>query len=117
MDGVGIVKLKLKKICGLDDLKAGLARIRELGMEPVLGDGVSADICCWMEACVARLGRHGGITNAGEFNGFLKTKASLFTSPMTFDAGVLTLRAGYRPDIDRDTLGAHRRDAVTFTAS
>ncbi len=117
MDGVGMVKLKLKKMGGLDDLKAGLARIRELGMEPVLGDGVSADICCWMEACVARLGMHGGITNAGEFNGFLKTKASLFTNPMTFDAGVLTLSAGYRPEIDRAALAAHRRDKTTFTAS
>ncbi|MEE9196258.1 MAG: enolase C-terminal domain-like protein, partial [Alphaproteobacteria bacterium] len=68
IEGVGFVKLKLKKLGSIERLRAGLERIRELGMEPVLGDGVAADIGCWMEACVARQ----TITNAGEFNGFLK---------------------------------------------
>ena len=115
--GVGLVKLKLKKMGGVDDLRAGLARIRALGMEPVLGDGVAADIGCWMEACVARLGLDGGITNAGEFNGFLKTKAGLFLNPLTFEAGALGLTAGYQPEIDRATLAAHSREEATFTAS
>jgi hypothetical protein len=78
-------------------------------MEPVLGDGVAADIGCWMEACVARLGTDGGITNAGEFNGFLKTRATLLKNPMTFESGALRLAAGYSPRVDRDTLERHRR--------
>jgi L-alanine-DL-glutamate epimerase-like enolase superfamily enzyme len=107
--GIGFVKLKLKKMGGLADLRAGLARIRALGMEPVLGDGVAADLGCWMEACIARLGRDGGITNAGEFNGFLKTRARLFANPLPFRHGTLRLPAGYVPEIDRDALAAHAR--------
>jgi L-alanine-DL-glutamate epimerase-like enolase superfamily enzyme len=107
--GVGFVKLKIKKMGGLDDLRAGLRRIRALGMEPVLGDGVAADIGCWMEACVARLGKDGGITNAGEFNGFLKTRAPLLENPMTFESGTLRLVAGYSPRVDRNVLERHRR--------
>jgi L-alanine-DL-glutamate epimerase-like enolase superfamily enzyme len=117
MEGIGFVKLKLKKMGGLDDLRAGLARIRALGMEPVLGDGVAADLGCWMEACVARLGHDGGITNAGEFNGFLKTKASLFANPMTFKDGTLHLPGDYRPEIDRDALTAHTRERADFMAT
>lgn len=117
MEGVGFVKLKLKKMGGLEDLRAGLARIRTLGMEPVLGDGVAADVGCWMEACVARLGRDGGITNAGEFNGFLKTRTSLLKNPMSFSGGCLQLPAGYRPEIDRDVLTAHTRECAEITAA
>ena len=43
-------------------------------MEPVLGDGISSEVQCWMEGCVARQ----VIRNAGEFNGFLKPKVRLF---------------------------------------
>jgi len=117
MPGVGFVKLKLKKMGGVDDLRTGLARIRALGMEPVLGDGVAADIGCWMEACVARLGADGGITNAGECNGFLKTRVSLLKNPMGFADGTLHLPAGYRPEIDRDALTAHTRERTEFTAA
>jgi L-alanine-DL-glutamate epimerase-like enolase superfamily enzyme len=109
MRGVGFVKLKIKKMGGLDDLRAGLRRIRALGMEPVLGDGVAADIGCWVEACVARLGTDGGITNAGECNGFLKTCATLLENPMAFESGALRLAAGYSPRIDRAELARHRR--------
>lgn len=111
--GVGFVKLKLKKMGGLDLLKAGLERIRALGMTPVLGDGVSSEICCWMEACVARV----TIDNAGEFNGFLKPKARLFAHPLRFERGALVLPAGFTPDIDRAALEAHRLDVATFSRS
>ena len=116
MPGIGLIKLKLKKMGGIIDLRAGLARIRALGMEPVLGDGVAADIGCWMEACVARLGADGGITNAGEFNGFLKTRVSLLANPMALAHGALHLAAGYRPEIDRDALAAHTRAHAEYTA-
>jgi len=106
IDGVGFVKLKLKKMGGLDLLKAGLERIRALGMQPVLGDGVSTEIGCWMEACVAR---H-AIDNAGEFNGFLKPRARLFAEPLKFADGALMLEPGFTPEIDRDALAAHTVD-------
>ena len=47
------VKVKLMKFVGLDALAAAIERIRALGMQPVLGNGVACDISCWMEACVA----------------------------------------------------------------
>ena len=52
----------------------------QLGMTPVLGDGVSLEIGCWAEACVAAR----AINNAGEMNGFLKTSARLFANPLPF---------------------------------
>ncbi len=103
IEGVAFVKLKLKKLGGLDRLAAALRLIRQRGMEPVLGDGVAADICCWMEACVAR----STITNAGEFNGFLKPKARLFATPLRFAAGALHLEPGFVPEIDRAALARH----------
>ncbi len=95
LDGVGLCKLKLKRFGGLDRLRAALARVRELGMEPVLGDGLSAEPCCWMEACVAR----STIRNAGELNGFLKPRAHLFREPLAFADGALRLTPG-RPALD-----------------
>ena len=72
------IKLKLMKLGGLGRLDAALARIRELGMVPVLGNGVASEIGCWMEGCVARR----RIDNAGEMNGFLKQKGPLVTPPL-----------------------------------
>ena len=103
MEGVGLIKLKLKKMGGLDRLRDGLQQIRILGMEPVLGDRVSADVACWMEACVAR----STITYAGEFNGFLKPSAQLFADPMDFREGALHLQAGFTPEMDREVLATH----------
>lgn len=94
--GVGFCKLKLKRFGGLERLKAALERVRELAMEPVLGDGLSSDLGCWMEACVAR----STIRNAGEFNGFLKPKSGLFTEALGFEQGHMVLKAGFRPRID-----------------
>jgi L-alanine-DL-glutamate epimerase-like enolase superfamily enzyme len=113
IEGVGFVKLKLKKMGGLDLLSEGLALIRSLGMTPVLGDGVSTEICCWMEACVAR----NTIDNAGEFNGFLKPKERLFANPLKFADGALQLEAGFVPEIDRGVLAAHTIDQERFASA
>jgi L-alanine-DL-glutamate epimerase-like enolase superfamily enzyme len=110
INGIGFVKLKLKKMGGLDLLKTGLERIRALGMTPVLGDGVSTEIGCWMEGCVARV----TIDNAGEFNGFLKPKARLFANPLRFERGALVLEKGYVPPIDRAALDRHTIDRAVF---
>ena len=47
---VGFCKLKLKRFGGLDLLREALDAVREFGMEPVLGDGLSSELGCWMEA-------------------------------------------------------------------
>jgi L-alanine-DL-glutamate epimerase-like enolase superfamily enzyme len=113
LPGVGLTKLKLKKTGSVERLKRGLERIRELGMQPVLGDGVAADIGCWMEACVARY----AIRNAGELNGFLKPKARLLMTPLRFAEGALHLPVGFVPEIDRSALEAHRLAAERFAAT
>lgn len=101
--GVGFCKLKLKRFGGLRRLREALLQVRERGMEPVLGDGLSSEINCWMEACAAI----GVIRNAGEFNGFLKPTARLFANPLVFSSGSIELPAGFRPEIDREVMEKH----------
>lgn len=100
LEGIGYVKLKLKRFGGLRRLHAALVRARELGLTPVLGDGLGCEPMCWMEACVAR----STIDNAGEFNGFLKTRDRLFRAPLDFRHGNLVLPAGFHPELDRHNL-------------
>jgi L-Ala-D/L-Glu epimerase len=113
INGVGFVKLKLKKIGSIDMLEAALARIRAFGLTPVLGDGVSLEIGCWMEACVAAR----CIDNAGEMNGFLKASERLFVNPLQFTAGAIRIPAGYIPQIDRDLLDHGTVRQLAFKAS
>jgi L-Ala-D/L-Glu epimerase len=100
---VGFCKLKLKRFGGLNLLREALDAVQQWGMESVLGDGLSSELCCWMEACVARV----TIRNAGEFNGFLKPKVRLFAEPLQFAGGDLVLPSGFTPTIDTDVLAAH----------
>lgn len=111
MKGVGFVKLKLKKIGSLEMLHSALNRIRSLGMEPVLGDGVSMEIGCWMEACVART----TITNAGEMNGFLKPKTKIFSNPLPFADGAIVLPVNYTPTIDESLFKKHMTHQEIFS--
>lgn len=87
--GVTHIKLKLMKAGSLENLIRQLNKIRELGMIPVLGNGVAADPGCWMEACVARA----SIDNAGEMNGFLKPRQPIFTTPLHVRGGEIVLPA------------------------
>ena len=100
---VGYCKLKLKRFGGLDLLRHALDKVRQLGMEPVLGDGLSSELGCWMEACVASI----TVRTAGEFNGFLKPKSRLFAEPLKTIAGELVLPPGFMPTIDDGVLAAH----------
>jgi len=100
---VGFCKLKLKRFGGLDLLREALDAVRQSGMESVLGDGLSSEIGCWMEACVGSV----SIRNAGEFNGFLKPKSRLFAEPLRFVAGELVIPTGFRPTVDAGALAAH----------
>jgi L-Ala-D/L-Glu epimerase / N-acetyl-D-glutamate racemase len=110
---IGFCKLKLKRFGGLDLLREALDTVRANGMEPVLGDGLGLELSCWMEACVARV----TIRNAGEFNGFLKPQARIFSNPLQFVQGDLVMPAGYRPAIDRNVLTAHETARERFAAA
>jgi L-alanine-DL-glutamate epimerase-like enolase superfamily enzyme len=96
------IKLKLMKMGSLESLAKGIRRIRELGMEPVLGNGVACEVGCWMEACVART----LIANAGEMNGFLKPVTRLLAEPLPFADGALVLDAGCVPRLEPQAVAA-----------
>tara|TARA_R110002073_G_scaffold68894_1_gene171032 strand:- start:1616 stop:2695 length:1080 start_codon:yes stop_codon:yes gene_type:complete len=106
------VKLKLMKAGSLAALAEQLTRIRELGMEPVLGNGVAADPGCWMEACIART----HIANAGEMNGFLKPHQVLFADPMRVERGAMILTPKPPALIDDAALDALAAETVRVAA-
>ena len=111
IDGVGFVKVKLKKMGGVERLEAALERIRSRGLKAVLGDGVATEISCWMEACIARL----TLDNAGEMNGFLRVRERLFENPLPFEDGAILFPAGYRPRIDRAVVDRLTERSRRFT--
>jgi L-Ala-D/L-Glu epimerase / N-acetyl-D-glutamate racemase len=102
------LKVKLMKFASIDALVAAIARIRALGLRPVLGNGVACDVSCWMEACVAA--RH--IDNAGEMNGFLKATPMLLDPPLHFHDGHIVLEPGVRPMLDARAVAAYTVDAA-----
>lgn len=109
--GVGFCKLKLKRFVSLERLHEGLEAVRAHGMEPVLGDGLGSEIQSWLEACVART----TIRNAGEFNGFLKPRDRLFTTPLRFEGGAIHLEAGHRPSLDWTAIERLTAESVTYS--
>ena len=102
--GAAFVKLKLMKMASLTRLAEGLKLIRDLGMQPVLGNGVASDLGCWMEACVAR----STITNAGEMNGFLRLRTPLAATPLQVRRGGMQLAPGMTMDLDSARLADAR---------
>lgn len=100
--GIGLCKVKLKRFGSLAGLATAVDHIHARGMRAVLGDGLGAEVNCWMEACVA----DGRIDNAGEFNGYLKIRpeARLLADPLRFEAGELVIPAGWRPRVERRRL-------------
>jgi L-Ala-D/L-Glu epimerase len=106
------IKFKLMKAGGLERLTEALAHIRACGMEPVLGNGVACDIGCWMEACIAA----GHIDNAGEMNGFLKTREPLLLQPPAIKAGAIRLEPGYQPALDEAALARYTTASTSFPA-
>lgn len=87
------IKLKLMKLGSLERLRKALMLIKQLGMKPVLGNGVASDIGCWMEGLVARF----EIENAGEMNGFLKPTCSMLETPLRFSNGCIDLEHDFSP--------------------
>jgi L-Ala-D/L-Glu epimerase len=110
--GVGFCKLKLKRFGTLNGLYTALNHVRELGMEPTLGDGLGSELTSWMEACVAQT----TIRNAGEFNGFLKPRERLFSNALEFKNGNLILPRGYQPHIDEKQLDKFTEKVATFAS-
>jgi len=103
LEAARYVKLKLMKLGTLRALAQALERVRALGMTPVLGNGVACDLGCWMEACIAA--RH--IDNAGEMNGFLKTRAQLLSEPLEMRDAAIRLKPGFAPRLALERLAPY----------
>jgi L-Ala-D/L-Glu epimerase len=93
------IKLKLMKLGSLDRLAYGLQMITDQGMTAVLGNGVAADLGCWMEIATAL----GTVTTAGEMNGFLKTRPQLLSPPLRMEGADVVLDGKF-PEINETTL-------------
>jgi hypothetical protein len=104
--------VKLKRFGSLAQLAEAIRHLQARGLGAVLGDGLGAEINCWMEARVA----DGLIDNAGEFNGFVKIRPEhrLLAEPLPFAAGEIVLPAGWRPQMDRERLEAHCLESRRF---
>lgn len=108
LKAAAFIKVKLMKFVTLERLAQAIERIRELGMTPVLGNGVATDLGCWMEACIAaRL-----IDNAGEMNGFLKARSPLLAPTLEFGDGKLRLQPGYTPHLNPDTVERYGIESI-----
>src|SRR5216684_3465641 len=112
LEAAAYIKLKLMKLVTLDALSKAIERIRELGMKPVLGNGVACDPGCWMEGCIAAR----QIDNAGEMNGFLKARAPLLRNALDFADGAMRLKADYSPQLDTASLETYLLDSLTCRA-
>ena len=110
IDGVKLVKLKLKRVGGVDRAIRAMALARQRGLDICLGDGVASELMCWVEACVSR----GFLTRAGDMNGFLKPQVRLLANPLPFEDGGIVLRPGYWPEVDRAALRAHETRSERF---
>ena len=102
IEGVGLCKLKLKRFLSVTKLTEAIEFAHKLGLKIVLGDGLGAEINCWMEARIAdKL-----IDNAGEYNGFLKIdpKARILSNPLKFKNGFLMISENWNLEIDSDKL-------------
>ena len=104
------IKYKLMKAGSLAGLAEALAHIRSRGMQPVLGNGVACDVGCWMEACIAAT----QIDNAGEMNGFLKTRDSLLQQPLTVQDDAIRLEPGFAPQLNPAALARYREAIANF---
>ena len=104
MEGVELVKLKVKRLGGIERAIAAMRLAQDAGLGVCLGDGVATEILCWMEASIGRP----FLRRAGDMNGFLKPKVRLFADPLVFDRGAIVLKPGFWPEIDRAVLKSHR---------
>ncbi len=110
LEAATYLKLKLMKLVTLAALSKAIDRIRQLGMKPVLGNGVACDPGCWMEGCIAAR----QIDNAGEMNGFLKARSPLIENALDFRDGAMQLKAGYAPHLDRAALETYAIESFSF---
>jgi L-alanine-DL-glutamate epimerase-like enolase superfamily enzyme len=109
--GVKLVKLKMKRLGGIDRAISAMQCALDHKLDVCLGDGVATELLCWAEACIGRP----FVKRAGDMNGFLKPKTRLLAEPLEFDRGALVLKAGYWPEMNLNVLEAHTVRSERFS--
>jgi o-succinylbenzoate synthase len=104
----GVVKFKLMKAGGMNELERLILRAKAAGLKVVLGNGVAGDVGNFQELIVA--GRH--VETAGEMNGFLKQERRLLSNPYEVSRGSVTLPAGYVPRLDWHRVQSYVVDSI-----
>ncbi len=110
IDNIGLVKLKLKRVGGIDRAISAMGTAQQCNLGICLGDGVATDLLCWVEACISR----GFLRRAGDMNGFLKPKTTFLEQPLAFDRGSIVLQPGFWPEVDRTIMQAHTLRSERF---
>lgn len=87
------IKFKLMKSASAADMAEQIQAARSYGIQPLIGNGVAADVGCYHETLI---GARCGVTAAGEQNGYLKPTAGLFVQPLEFEQGQMVIPTGYR---------------------
>lgn len=113
IDGVRLVKLKLKRVGGIDRALHAMRAAESSGLGICLGDGVATDLLCWVEACIG----WPHLTRAGDMNGFLKPRNSLLEEPLAFDKGSIVIHPQFRPRVDANVVKAHQLRCERFARS
>ncbi|MBW2148637.1 MAG: hypothetical protein JRI22_16605 [Deltaproteobacteria bacterium] len=107
------IKLKLMKCGGVQRFAREINRVRELGMDIIIGNGVAADIGCYHEALISY---HLDLPNAGEMNGFLKPMDAVVDPRLRFENGTIVLDSAAPPRIVREKLESLAVDSAAWTA-
>jgi len=95
------IKLKLMKAGSMQRLIEMGRKVIESGFKLVIGNGISTDVGCYHEALVfLRL----QLKTAGELNGFLKVKSSLFQTPLQVQRGKILLKAAQSFQVDMEKI-------------
>jgi L-alanine-DL-glutamate epimerase-like enolase superfamily enzyme len=105
------IKLKLMKAGSFKRLLKMSRKTMDSGFKLILGNGIATDVGCYHEA-LSYL--HLGLSTAGELNGFLKPKRSIFRSPLPFRKGKIILKISQSSEIDMEEIERLTLEKVTL---
>ncbi|MFZ7102760.1 MAG: mandelate racemase/muconate lactonizing enzyme family protein [Peptococcaceae bacterium] len=100
------VKFKLMKVGSVKRLESMINKAFAHDLKVVLGNGVAGEIGCIHEGLVAaKL-----LQNAGEMNGFLKQKNTIFNCEIVIKDGYMLVPEDFSSEITEDILGSFLKD-------
>lgn len=95
------IKFKLMKSASAVGMQQQMKMAADFGIKVLIGNGVSSDLGCLHETLIAW---HSGVAFAGEQNGYLKPRYSLFREKLGFSNGHICIPANFRRELDPEVL-------------